>query len=61
MGKSGQFSSHDHKCRATVAMTHPFPPLFSPLTLDSETLKRRPNLGAHTANRSAPCEGINIT
>src|SRR5262249_12079070 len=46
------FSRHDHNCRAPVAMTQPFPHLFSPLTLNSKTLKHRLNFGAHPANMS---------
>jgi 2,4-dienoyl-CoA reductase-like NADH-dependent reductase (Old Yellow Enzyme family) len=33
-------------------MTQPFPHLFSPLKLNSKTLKHRLNFGAHTANMS---------
>ncbi len=35
-----------------TAMTQPFPHLFSPLKLNSKTLKHRLNFGAHTANMS---------
>jgi len=49
---SGQFSNHDHECRATAALTRPFPHPFSPLKLDSKPLEHRLNFGAHTANMS---------